>query len=141
MAELTGADLLAKIDELKPAPESEIAIACGYASANGKARLSAFKDAHLAAHGLSLSASTSAKGGRAGRTLSFQVTAGAKGQITLAGGYGTLVGIEPGGAVQIQHVGNVLLVHPAGVVPVFRDEPVPAAAVITYDSAPVAVAA
>ena len=38
-----------------------------------------------------------------------------------------LIGVAPGDTVGIQHVGNSLIVHPAGVVPTFRDEPVPAA--------------
>lgn len=72
-----------------------------------------------------------------GRPLSFRVTANANGQVILAGGYGALVGIQPGDAVRIQHVGNSLIVHSAGVVPLFRDEPVPAPGETarTYDDA------
>lgn len=127
---LTGADLIARVEELKPAPENEIAIACGYVSEAGKARLSAFKDALLDAHGLSLG--KAAKGSRRGKPLSFQVTTNAKsGNILLAGGYAALIGVEPGGQVAIAHHGNSLVLTPA-------DDAMAGMAAATYDAVPVA---
>jgi hypothetical protein len=122
---LTGDALKTRVAELSPMAESDIAIACGYVSAAGKAKLSAFKDALLAAHGLSLKPAKPA--GRKGKPLSFQVTAGKTGNIVLAGGYAALLGIEPGGTVQIAHQGNALILTAA----------VTAEPVVTYDAAPV----
>jgi hypothetical protein len=135
-APLTGAALLARVEELKPAPGSEVAIACGYVSDAGKARLSAFKDALLDAHGHSRGKAP--KAARRGKPLSFQVTTNAKsGNILLAGGYAALIGIEPGGQVAIAHNGRTLVLTPAddamaGMAAVAD----PAAA--TYDAVPVA---
>jgi hypothetical protein len=137
---LTGEELKARVAELQPASESDIAIACGYVSEAGKARLSAFKDALLEAHGLALS---KPKGnGRKGKPLSFVVTAGKTGNVVLAGGYSALLGIEPGEQVQIAHNGNQLILTKAGAVaapaPVAAQAVVVTEPVVTYDSAPAA---
>jgi len=134
---LTGDALKAKVAELGPQPESDIAIACGYITANGKAKLSAFKDALLAAHGLSLKPAKA--GGRKGKKLSFTVMTGKTGNIVMAGGYSALLGIEPGGTVQITHQGDALILTAAGVpAPAATAEPVAAigSPVVTYDSVP-----
>lgn len=132
-APLTGAALIARVEELKPAPESKIAIACGYVSTAGKARLLAFKGALLDAHGLG--DGRGPKTSRRGKPLSFCVTTNAKsGNILLAGGYATLIGVEPGSQVAIAHQGNSLVITPAGEAPVACS----AAAAATYDGAPVA---
>jgi hypothetical protein len=130
---LTGDALKAKVAELGPMAESEVAIACGYVSAAGKAKLSAFKDALLAAHGLSLKPAKTT--GRKGKPLSFQVTTGKNGNIVMAGGYAARIGVEPGGAVQITHVGNQLILTAADAP---APQPVPAVGspVVTYDSVP-----
>jgi hypothetical protein len=126
---LTGDELKAKVAELGPMAESEIAIACGYVAASGKAKLSAFKDALLAAHGLSLKPAKAA--GRKGKALSFQVTTGKTGNIVMAGGYSALLGIAPGGQVQIRHQGDALILTAADSTP----EPiVDATPVVTYDT-------
>lgn len=136
-APLTGAALITRVEELKPAPESEVAIACGYVSGAGKARLSAFKDALLAAHGFSLGKAP--KASRRGKPLSYCVTTNAKsGNILLAGGYATLIGVEPGGQVAISHQGNSLVITPAGVTAVDKAPLVHPAPAATYDAAPVA---
>jgi len=136
---LTGEDLKARVAELQPASESDIAIACGYVSEAGKARLSAFKDALLEAHGLALSKPKGA-GGRKGKPLSFVVTTGKTGNVVLAGGYSALLGIEPGEQVQIAHQGNQLILTKAGVTATVATsaEPIALAAqpVVTYDSVP-----
>jgi hypothetical protein len=134
---LTGDALKARVAELGPMAESDIAIACGYVSANGKAKLSAFKDALLAAHGLSLKPAKTT--GRRGKALSFQVTTGKTGNIVMAGGYSALLGIEHGGTVQITHQGDALILTAAGVpAPAATAEPVAAigSPVVTYDSVP-----
>lgn len=119
---LTGPELIARVDELKgKVSEPQIATDCGYTTPGGKASVSGLRAALLDAHGLL----PAAPKGRRGRALKFEVTAGTKGQVVLSGGYSTLIGIAPGDAVGVQHVGNSLIVHPAGVVPTFRDEPVP----------------
>ncbi len=130
---LTGDALKAKVAELGPQPESDIAIACGYITANGKAKLSAFKDALLAAHGLSLKPAKT--GGRKGKPLSFTVTTGKTGNIVMAGGYAALMGIEPGGTVQITHVGNQLILTAADA-PAAQPVPAIGSPVVTYDSVP-----
>jgi hypothetical protein len=129
-APLVGEALKARVEELKPAPEAELAIACGYVTAKGGANTAAFTKALAYAHGI-LQPPTK---DRPGRSLGFEVTVGTKGQVVLSGGYGALIGIAPGDTVGIQHIGNSLIVHPAGVVPTFRDEPVPAAGEPTYDA-------
>jgi hypothetical protein len=127
---LTGDELKAKVAELGPMAESDIAIACGYVSAAGKAKLSAFKDALLAAHGLSLKPAKAA--GRKGKALSFTVTTGKTGNIVMAGGYSALLGIAPGGQVQIRHQGDALILTAADstatAAPVVDATPV-----VTYD--------
>jgi hypothetical protein len=126
---LTGDELKAKVAELGPMAESDIAIACGYVSAAGKAKLSAFKDALLAAHGLSLKPAKAA--GRKGKALSFTVTTGKTGNIVMAGGYSALLGIAPGGQVQIRHQGDALILTAADS---STPEPiVDATPVVTYD--------
>lgn len=136
-APLTGAALIARVEELKPAPESEVAIACGYVSEAGKARLSAFKDALLDAHGLSLGKAP--KAARRGKPLSFCVTTNAKsGNILLAGGYAALIGIEPGGQAAIAHQGNSLVITPAGMSAADEAPLVCPAPAATYDDVPVA---
>ena len=130
---LTGDALKAKVAELGPQPESDIAIARGYITANGKAKLSAFKDALLAAHGLSLKPAKT--GGRKGKPLSFTVTTGKTGNIVMAGGYAALMGIEPGGTVQITHVGNQLILTAADA-PAAQPVPAIGSPVVTYDSVP-----
>jgi hypothetical protein len=128
---LTGDELKAKVAELGPMAESDIAIACGYVSAAGKAKLSAFKDALLAAHGLSLKPAKTA--GRKGKALSFTVTTGKTGNIVMAGGYSALLGIQPGSQVAIRHQGDALILTAADstAAPVVDATPV-----VTYDSAP-----
>lgn len=139
-APLAGDALIFRVNELKPASEATIAIDCGYVSENGKARLAAFKSALLDAHGLGLAP---AKG--KGRPLSFQVTVGSKGQIVLGGGYGELIGTEPGEQVQIAHRGDELVITRQGVTATAT--PIATVGegevVVTYDSVPerVAVAA
>jgi hypothetical protein len=126
---LTGDELKAKVAELGPMAESDIAIACGYVSAAGKAKLSAFKDALLAAHGLSLKPAKTA--GRKGKALSFTVTTGKTGNIVMAGGYSALLGIQPGSQVAIRHQGDALILTAADstAAPVVDATPV-----VTYDT-------
>lgn len=128
-APLTGAELKAKVAELGPTPENEMAIACGYTTANGRANIAALNRALLEAHDI---LKPPAETPKRGRGLGFEVTVGTKGQIVLSGGYSKLISVEPGQAVRVQHVGNALVLCAAGVVPLFRDEPVPAAGA-TYD--------
>lgn len=128
---LTGNDLKAKVLELGQLPEADAAIACGYVTAEGKAQVAAFKNALLEAHGLAF-AKPSRGGGSKGKPLSFSVTAGKTGNIVLAGGYGALIGIEPGGKVAIAHQGNSLVITAAVdacMAPAAAPEPV----VVTYD--------
>lgn len=129
-APLTGAELKAKVAELGQAPENELALACGYVNAAGRANIAQFKAALLEAHEILKPA---AKTPRRGRSLGFEVTAGPKGQAVLSGGYTRLIGIEPGDAIGIQHIGNSLVLTPAGVVPLLQTGPMPA--LDTYDSA------
>lgn len=142
---LTGDELKAKVEELKPAPEAEIAIACGYVSDSGKARMAAFKDALLDAHGLSLKPAKPA--GRKGRALSFSVAASTKGAIVLASGYAALIGIGPGEQAAIAHHDHQLIITKAGLTPTATpiaalDLPplTPPPPVVTYDTAPAATA-
>jgi len=131
---LTGDALKARLAELGQTDEGTAAIACGYVSKTGKARLSSFRQACLEAHRLALGA-PKASGSRKGKPLSFQVTTGKTGNSVMAGGYSALMGIEPGGAVQITHVGNQLILTAAD-----APAPQPIAAVgspvVTYDSVP-----
>ena len=129
-APLAGEELKAKVAKLGPTPENELALACGYENAAGRANIAQFKAALLEAHGI---LQPPAETPKRGRGLGFEVTVGTKGQIVLSGGYSKLISVEPGQAVRVQHVGNSLVLCAAGVVPLFRDEPVPAAGA-TYDS-------
>lgn len=130
-APLTGAELKAKVAELGPTPENELAIACGYINAAGRANIAQFKAALLEAHDI---LKPPAETPKRGRGLGFEVTVGTKGQMVLSGGYGELIGLGPGHKASVQHVGNSLVIHPSGVVPLFRDEPVPVMVAPTYDS-------
>jgi len=143
MEPLTGEALKARVDELKAAhaPESEVAIECGYTRADGKANVNALKNALLDAHGLNLGApKTSGKGGR-GRGLGFRVTAGkTNGNVLLSSGYLELIGVAPGEEVLIAHQGETLVLSKPGAVPAAC--PAPAlTSVCTYDSAPAQMAA
>ncbi len=128
-APLTGEELKAKVAELGPTPENELALACGYKNAAGRANIAQFKAALLEAHGILQSPAETTKRGRG---LGFEVTVGTKGQIVLSGGYSELIGLAPSQKATVQHVGNSLVIHPTGVVPLFRDEPVPQVGT-TYD--------
>jgi len=130
-APLTGAELKAKVAELGQAPENELAIACGYINAAGRANIAQFKAALLEAHDI---LKPPAETPKRGRGLGFEVTIGTKGQMVLSGGYGELIGLAPGHKASVQHVGNSLVIHPTGVVPLFRDEPVPVMVAPTYDT-------
>lgn len=127
---LIGEELKAKVAELGPTPENELALACGYANAAGRANIAQFKAALLEAHDI---LKPPAETPKRGRGLGFEVTVGTKGQIVLSGGYSELISVEPGQKVRVQHVGNSLVLCAAGVVPLFRDKPVPAAGT-TYDT-------
>lgn len=129
---LTGDALKARLAELGQADEGSAAIACGYVSKTGKASLAAFRQARLEAHGLALGAPR-ATGSRKGKPLSFQVTTGSKnGNIVMAGGYSALLGIEPGGQVQIRHQGDALILTAADTTP--AAPVVDATPVVTYDT-------
>jgi hypothetical protein len=129
---LEGDALKARVAELRPAPETDLATACGYVNAAGKANVAAFTKALSYAHGL-IDAPTKAPRASGGRGLGFSISAGkTTGNLVLSAGYAELIGVKPGETVEIKHVGNSLVLHPAGVVPVFRDEPVPS--LPTYDS-------
>jgi hypothetical protein len=130
-APLTGAELKAKVAELGPTPENELAIACGYINAAGRANIAQFKAALLEAHGILQPPAETTKRGRG---LGFEVTVGTKGQIVLSGGYSELIGLAPSQKAAVQHVGNALVLCAAGVVPLFRDEPAPQVGP-TYDGA------
>lgn len=98
---LTGSELKAKITSLGQVDEATAATECGYVSPEGKVKMTAFKNAVLEANGLAFAKPAKAKG--KGKPLSFCVTASKSGSVVLAGGYGALLGIEPGGKVNIQH--------------------------------------
>ena len=107
---LTGEQLKTRAAELNAAltPEGDAAIACGYVTAEGKPQVSRFNRALMEAHGLALPKQRKASAGR-GKPLSFSVTTGKTGAIVLAGGYGALIGSEPGGKVSVEHDGNRLI--------------------------------
>jgi hypothetical protein len=116
---LEGEALKKRYEELKAAgtAANKIAIECGYVSAGGKANGAALNQALLVAHGLAAPAKKSGAGGGGlrGRAPGFRVTAAAKGQIVLAGSYGAMIGVEPGGEVLIVHSGRYLILHEPGV--------------------------
>jgi len=136
-APLTGDALIARVNELKPAPEASIAIECGYASEAGKARLAAFKTALLEAHGLGLTPAKGTGTGK-GRPLSFSVKVGTKGQVVLGGGYAELIGLAPGDQAEIRCADGGLLICRPGFNPASPESCVveSVADLITYDSAP-----
>ena len=107
---LTGDALKIRAAELTAAltPEGDAAIACGYVTPEGKARVAAFNRALMEAHGLALPKKRG-KGGSKGKPLSYSVTTGKTGAIVLAGGYGALIGSEPGGKVDVKHDGDRLI--------------------------------
>lgn len=134
---LEGEALKARVAELSPAPETELATACGYVNAAGRPNVAAFTKALSYAHGL---LTKPEKRGGAGRGLGYVISAGkSTGNLVLSAGYAELIGVAPGDSVTVQHINNALVLHRSGEVPLFRDEPVPTA-VPTYDSAPVQMA-
>ena len=98
---LTGPELLTTVASLGQLPDTQAAIACGYATAEGKPKLAAFKEALLAAHGLSFAKPTRAPG--AGKPLSYNVACQKNGNVILSAGYGALLGLVPGDRVDITH--------------------------------------
>lgn len=108
---LTGEQLKTRAAELNAAltPEGDAAIACGYVTAEGKPQVSKFNRALMEAHGLALPKQRKAGAAGRGKPLSFSVTTGKTGAIVLAGGYGALIGSEPGGKVSVEHDGDRLI--------------------------------
>ena len=96
---LTGSELLAKVAALGPVPETVAALACGYCTGDGKAKIAAFKAALLTAHGLSFTKPARA----AGKPLSFNVACQKNGSVILSAGYALLLGLNPGDRVDIAH--------------------------------------
>ena len=96
---LTGSELLAKVAALGPVPETVAALACGYCTGDGKAKIAAFKQALLVAHGLSFTKPART----AGKPLSFNVACQKNGSVILSGGYAQLLGLQPGDRVDITH--------------------------------------
>lgn len=134
-APLEGEELKARVAQLSPAPETELATACGYVNAAGRPNVAAFTKALGYAHGY-LAKPEKAKRSGAGRGLGYVISAGkTTGNLVLSAGYAELIDVAPGDSVTVQHVNNALILHKSGVVPLFRDEAVP-----TYDSAPAQMA-
>lgn len=96
---LTGSELLAKVASLGQVPETVAALACGYCTGDGKAKIAAFKQALLVAHGLSFTKPART----AGKPLSFNVACQKNGSVILSAGYALLLGLNPGDRVDIAH--------------------------------------
>jgi len=132
---LKGEALKAKVAEMSPAHESVLAMACGYVTKVGKARIAAFKDALLAAHGLGIEKDSSET---RGRSLSWRGKATPKGGMVISGGYGALIGLEPGSEFVIAHNGDQLIIKAANSAAANGVASFNGDAVTTYDSIPVA---
>lgn len=112
---LKGEALKARVAELRPASQASLAKACGYVNASGGAKIAAFTQALAIAHDL-VDASVSGRK-RAGPPLGFCVRTipggGNAGKLILPAGYLRLIGVEPGQYVDIEHVGDNLVLRPA----------------------------
>lgn len=122
MTVLTGDELKAKAAEMRAADATEdaVAVECGYVNAAGKPKLAAFRAALNEALGLSFAKPVKPRKARAGKPLSYRVTAGKTGSIMLAAGYGARIGVGPGDAVTIAEKDGGLFVTtaPADAAPV-----------------------
>ena len=103
---LTGADLLAKVNELSDAPKSELVRAAGYLSTkkDGSERLNftAFYEALLEAKGVSVGNGIGAGKGKAGRSLGFITKIQFNGNLMVGKAYTALLDLKPGDAFEIK---------------------------------------
>jgi len=103
---LTGADLLAKVNELSDAPKSELVRAAGYLSTkkDGSERLNftAFYEALLEAKGVSVGNGIGAGKGKAGRSLGFITKIQFNGNLMVGKAYTALLDLKPGDQFEIK---------------------------------------
>jgi hypothetical protein len=97
---LTGAELLAAVDELKALPKAEIVRHCGYVTTTGtgaeRLNYTAFYEALLDAKGLRLGAGGSRVVGKAGRALPFHTKVQFNGNLMVGRAYIDLLDLKPG---------------------------------------------
>lgn len=112
---LTGADLLARVQQLDGASKSDLVRACGYVSTkkDGTERLnfSAFYDALLEAKGINLEGS---KTTRRGRHLSFTAKVQFNGSLMIGKAYTALLDLQPGDEFEIKLSKKSIRLVPAG---------------------------
>lgn len=149
---LKGQELLAKIKAMGEASKSDIARACGYVTTkkDGSERINftAYYEAIIEAKGVDLG-TPAPKSGKRGKALSFKAKVSKAGTIPVTAGYSSMLGLEEGDYVTIEHVdGALILRKEAAAEPVACAAPVvitPAVATVevvtTYDSKPAPVKA
>jgi hypothetical protein len=140
-ARLTGQELIAKVDSIKPLPLEDLAAACNYTTKAGKPDTKAFGKALSVAMGLTAPSTRGSSTGRTGKPPSWKATIGTKGAVVVGAAYIGELGLEPGATVQLLRVNNCLVIHEENVVPLLATGPVPELslpAVATYDSESVA---
>ena len=102
---LSGGALLAKVKEMSDASKSDLVRACGYVSGkkDGSERLNftAFYEALLDAKGVSLG-DGGARGGKAGRKLSYVTKVPFNGNLLVGKAYTAMLGLEPGDEFEIK---------------------------------------
>jgi hypothetical protein len=112
---LTGAELLAKVQQLDGASKTELVRACGYASTkkDGTERLNftAFYGALLEAKGVALEGSTNKT---PGRNLSFKAKVQFNGNLMVGKAYTALLDLKPGDEFEIKLGRKVIRLIPAG---------------------------
>ena len=140
-ARLTGQELIAKVDSIKPLPLEDLAAACNYTTKAGKPDTKAFGKALSVAMGLTAPSTRGSSTGRTGKPPSWKATVGTKGAVVVGAAYIGELGLEPGSTVQLLRVNNCLVIHEENAVPLLATGPVPELslpAVATYDSESVA---
>jgi hypothetical protein len=137
---LTGQDLIAKVDSIKPLPVEDLATACGYTTKGDKPDTRGFTRALNIALGFITPSARSSGTGRTGKPPSWKATVGPRGAVVVGAAYIGELGLEPGAMVKLLRVNNCLVIHEENVVPLLATGPVPEPslpAVATYDSQPV----
>lgn len=111
---LTGAELLAKVQQLDGASKTELVRACGYASTkkDGTERLNftSFYGALLEAKGVSLEGGSKTPG----RNLSFKAKVQFNGNLMVGKAYTALLDLKPGDEFEIKLGRKAIRLIPAG---------------------------
>ena len=114
---LTGAELLAKVQEMGDASKTDLATACGYVSqkkdGSDRVNFTAFYEALLNAKGIDLGAGGAGLG-KAGRKLSYIAKVQGNGNLLIGKAYTAMLDLKPGDNFEIKLGRKVIRLVPEG---------------------------